>query len=368
MMALLHRFFWEDSRTRGATYAFTAITGIIYALVRNLAFQKPERQVSLELIAFLFVSNFTLILLYCLRGGKIGSQPAPVFTYRLPLSLRLGGVAACLVLLTAPQLSVSTVQAAIVNQRLERAASSVEPDKVPHLSNNQLQARFQKITSIANTSIEYKIPARPDLVEKVRSNLEETLRSVNPNHEEPRKSGVAAFIALVAYARANNVLISISGPILLFSHGETGNMMVSQVPIKNATGWWQGSAQGSAIFAIPETLGAVFPISHSSVVFNAINFKAFGFGRGFVETDNESQVVIMNATVDGATQKLDAIVWLNIKFKNSKIIYSGEPLYLGDVTFENCLFQFGSDAESQKVLTQIKAAGNQPVTVLSGEQ
>jgi len=47
MMALLHRFFWEDSRTRGATYAFTAVAGIIYASVRTLAFQKPERQVNL---------------------------------------------------------------------------------------------------------------------------------------------------------------------------------------------------------------------------------------------------------------------------------------------------------------------------------
>jgi len=31
----------------------------------------------------------------------------------------------------------------------------------------------------------------------------------------------------------------------------------------------------------------------------------------------------MNATIEGAAQKLDAIVWLKIKFKDSKIIYSG---------------------------------------------
>jgi|SRR5882724_7544604 len=369
MMALLHRFFWEDSRTRGATYAFTAVAGIIYASVRTLAFQKPERQVNLELVVFLLVSNFTIILLYCLRGGKIVSQPTAASTYRIPLFLRYVGAAACLILLTAPQLSVSAVQAAIVNQRLERAASSVEPDKAAHLPNNQLQARFQKITSIANTSIVYKIPASPDLVERVRSNLEATLRSVNPSREELHKSGVAAFIALVAYARANNVLISVNVPTVLLPHGETGNSMISQVPLKNHAIWWQGSAQGNAIWAIPTpALGAVFPVSHASVFFDAVNFNAFGLGRSFVETDNESQVVIMNATIEGAAQKLDAIVWLKIKFKDSKIIYSGGPLYLGDVTFENCLFQFGSDADSQKVLAQIKAARNQPVTVLSGVQ
>jgi hypothetical protein len=74
----------------------------------------------------------------------------------------------------------------------------------------------------------------------------------------------------------------------------------------------------------------------------------------------------MNATIEGATQKLDGIVWLNIKFKNSQIIYNGGPVYLGDVTFENCQFQFGSDTESQKVLAQIKGSGAQPVTLFSG--
>ena len=74
----------------------------------------------------------------------------------------------------------------------------------------------------------------------------------------------------------------------------------------------------------------------------------------------------MNAAIEGAAQKLDAIVWLNVKFKNSQIIYSGGPFYLGDVTFENCQFQFGSDAESRKALAEIKEMGKQPVTLVSG--
>jgi hypothetical protein len=367
MMGLLHRFFWEDSRTRGATYALTAVAGIMYATVRTLAFHKPERQVDVELVAFLFITNFAVILLYCLRSRKVESKPASVLAYRLPLLVRYAGLAACLILLTAPQLSVSTVQAAIINQRLERAASSIEPDKAARLPNNQLKARFQKITSIANTSMEYKIPASPDLVEKVRNNLEEALRSVDPSHEDVRRSGVAAFIAVVAYARANNVLISFNFPILLLPHRETGNWFISQVFIEDQTVWHQGSAEGTTIIALPNPSSEpVFPVSHSRVVFNALNFNSPGVRRPFVGTDNESQVVVMNATVEGASQKLDAIVWLKIKFKNSQILYAGGPLYLGGVTFENCQFQFGSDPESQRVLAQIEAAANQPVTIVSG--
>ena len=366
MMSSLHRFFWEDSKSRGAIYALTAVAGIIYATVRTLAFHTPERQVEVELVGFLLISNIAAVFLYCLRSRKDESKPASLLTYRMPLLVRYGGLAACIILFSAPQLSVSTVQAAIVNQRLERAAASIEPDKAARLPSNQLKVRFQRIASIANTSTQYKISASPDLVEKLKNNLQATLRSVNPG-EDVRRSGVAAFINLIAYARFNNVLIAVNAPTVLLPHGETGNSLISQVPLKNGAIWWQGSAQGNTIIALPDpSLGAVFPVSHSSVVFNAVNFNALGMRRAFIGTDNESQVVVMNATIEGATQKLDAIVWLKIKFKNSQIIYGGGPLYLADVIFENCQFQFGSDPESQKVLAQIKAAGNQPVTLVSG--
>lgn len=396
----MHSFFWEDSGFRGLAYAFIAVAGTLYATVRTLVFHGPERQVAAELFVLVLVLNSAAVALNYMMMKKreslrfnipdevIGTHrldyrgvlaeralsstyvrlPASYIprTYRLSLKLRYGGLVACLILLSAPRLSVSKVQAAILNQRLERAASSIEPDRASSLSNNQLKTRFQKIASIASTSTQYKISANPDLVEKVKNNLEETIKSVNPSGDV-RRSGVAAFVALVAYARANNVLIAVNVPTILLPHGETGNSMISQVPLKNGAVWWQGSAQGNAIWAIPDpSLGAVFPVSHSSVVFNAVNFNAFGMQRAFIGTDNESQVVIMNATIEGAAQKLDAIVWLNIKFKNSQIIYSGGPLYLGDVTFENCQFQFGSDTESQKVLAQIKEMGKQPVTLVSG--
>lgn len=314
-----------------------------------------------------FVTLLLSVLASWLATSPSNESAIPERAPLLSPIIRYGGLGACLILLIAPRLSVSQVQAAIVNQRLERAALSIEPGKAPALSSNQLKTRFQQIASIANTSTQYKIPANPDLVKKVKNNLEETLKSVNPSREDVRRTGVAAFVALVAYARANNVLLAVNVPTILLPHGETGNSMISQVPLKNGAAWWQGSAQGSTIIGMPEPSSEpVFPVSHSSVVFNAVNFNGFGMRRAFVGTDNESQVVIVNATIEGATQKLDAIVWLNIKFKNSQIIYNGGPLYLGDVTFENCQLQFGSDTESQKVLAQIKEIGKQPVTLVSG--
>jgi len=387
-MNSLYRFFWLNSKERGLVYALTALLGIAYASLRSLVFHGPERQVAIELLVLIVVGVCTGVALEYLTSKKgffaglqFGTQTFESWQYkhvfvrnltqlgalRISAKVKYAGAIACMILLSSSRLDVSKVQAAIINQRLERAASAIEPDKTADLPSSQLKARFQKISSIANTSLENKITANPDLVEKVRNNLAETLKTVNPSSEDARRSGVAAFVALVAYARYNNVAIALNVPTILFSHGETGNSMISQVPLKNGASWWQGSPEGNTIFAEPTpSAEPVFPVSHARVVFNGIGFMGFGLGRPFVGTDNESQVVIMNATVAGASQKLDSIVWVNIKFKTSRIIYSGGPLYLGETSFENCLFEFGSDPASQKVLEQIKAAGNRPVTVVSG--
>jgi hypothetical protein len=52
----------------------------------------------------------------------------------------------------------------------------------------------------------------------------------------------------------------------------------------------------------------------------------------------------------GGSKKYGNSSRLNIKFKNSEIIYDGGPLYLGDVTFENCILKFGNDAVSQRAV------------------
>ena len=101
--------------------------------------------------------------------------------------------------------------------------------------------------------------------------------------------------------------------------------------------------------------------------FSDVNFWGLvGPGRAFVGADSTSQVLVRNATITGASQSLDSIVWLKVKFVNSEIIYNGSPLYLGDVIFENCRFTFRDDPESQKTLAQIQQAEGKPLTLVSG--
>ena len=367
-MNRLFEFAFIDRAYRFKAYSLSGTIALICALVGRFSLNRDEK-VILRMMAIVVCSLVTLFMLRYIFARKASAPEvsAPAMPSLRYLALAIAVVLSGFLGISAQPKIVSRVQAAIINQRLQKAVSSLEPDKAARLPNTQLKSRFQRVTSIADTSIQYKIPASPDVVEKLKNNLGGTLNAVSPGQEDVRRSGVTAFVALVAYARANNVLLAVNVPTILLPHGETGNSLVSQVPLKNGAGWWQGSPQGNTIIAMPTPISEpVFPISHSSAVFNGVNFNAFGSGRPFVGTDNESQVAVMNATIQAASQKLDSIVWMDIKFQNSRIIYDGGPLYLGNVAFENCQFQFGSDPESQKVLAEIRGAANQPVTIASG--
>src|SRR5260221_1093406 len=83
----------------------------------------------------------------------------------------------------------------------------------------------------------------------------------------------------------------------------------------------------------------VFPVSpNTTVIFNNLDFNAFGGMRSFVGTDGKSQVVVINATIH-AVQKLDFIVWLNVRFGGSIILYNGVASYLGQGNFCNVILQ-----------------------------
>jgi hypothetical protein len=362
---LLHEFFWENARARGTAYVVTAAIAFLYGVVMLLVFRRSEQRVIYEVIAILLASNVAAVLLYYLRTPKAIRLLESSKTYRLRPLLRCAGVVAFAILLAAPKLSVSAVEAAIVNQRLESAASAVDPEKAGKLRPNQLKTRFDTIASIAATSMRNGVRANPAVVDEARSNIEATLKSMNPS-EEARKSGVAAFVAMVAFAQYSHVSMAINLPtILLPGNQGTGMSLVSKVPLRNGSALWEG--QGLTIIPTPDPSSEpVFPTSESSVVFDRVNFKGFGMGRSFIGTDRRSSILVMNATIDGASQPLDSIVWLNISFKDSVIHYDGGPLYLGNVTFENCRFEFGADTTSQKVLSQIQLAGKSPVTLVSG--
>lgn len=69
------------------------------------------------------------------------------------------------------------------------------------------------------------------------------------------------------------------------------------------------------------------------------------------------------------TQDLSGVYWIHTTFENSVIVYNGGPLYLADVTFKNCTFDFGNDSQSREVKAALLGTvrRNRPSTLLLAE-
>jgi hypothetical protein len=92
------------------------------------------------------------------------------------------------------------------------------------------------------------------------------------------------------------------------------------------------------------------------------NFFRFRLGDETVR-----RVVAVDVQVYTCSQQLDGPKWINDKFHGSKIKYNGGSLYLADVIFDNCTFEFGNDPSSRAVLAKIMASNGKPVNILIPE-
>jgi hypothetical protein len=78
-------------------------------------------------------------------------------------------------------------------------------------------------------------------------------------------------------------------------------------------------------------------------------------------------VIADNVLVRHCGQDLAGIYWIHTIFENSDVRYEGGPLYLADVTFKNCTFSFGKDAQSQNVKRAILGSRGKPTSVMIAE-
>ena len=360
----LYRFFWENSRYRASVYGVAVAGGTLYGTLGTLGFHKPGHRIEVELAVLLFLGvSIAVIVRHFLRQPTEARTLRGHLQYHAVLRIR-SGVVALLILIGAQKVPIASVQAAIVSHRLQSAASAIAPQAAAHLPSDQLQAGFRKVHAIAATSIEYRISADNNVLQEVQNNLRETIEAINSDDRAVRASGVSAFVALIAYARFNSVLLSMQIPSVTIPRG---NYLVSPVPLDKGSVWWQGSPEGSTILALANAApGATFPISHSVVVFNDVNYNSLGLSRPFITADSGSRVVVMNSVIGGAPQQLDGIVWLKVRFENCRVLYNGGPVYLGEVSFQNCQFEAGDDPESQMLLAQVQAAAGQPITLVLG--
>ena len=99
-----------------------------------------------------------------------------------------------------------------------------------------------------------------------------------------------------------------------------------------------------------------------------IHVTISNFGRAIVVQPNMmGKIVVYDSTlINNGSQELAGVQWVKTTFENTKIIYHGGDVYLSDVTFRNCTFDFGKDPQSAALLRRLQdcQVKHKPATLL----
>jgi archaellum component FlaC len=221
------------------------------------------------------------------------------------------------------------------------------PEIARKISPKELKARFQQASYIVNSDLQKQVPQKPDVVKLIRNDLNTTLKNV-PLPEDVHQAGVVALAHVQGYvvfcSRAftqgiRGAVILPEGNMMLAGGGsETPNLRVGAV-------WNVGKGQDKTAFIIAPSYPppSVFYADAPSVMTD-LSILSLNWPRDLdaltLRGDNAS-ALFFHVGIRGLNQNLAKITWLSVTFQNSVVRYNGEPLYLVDVRFENCKFEFG---------------------------
>jgi hypothetical protein len=186
-------------------------------------------------------------------------------------------------------------------------------DKIPTALVNELQAHFQTATSTADNFISAGVPVNPSALVPLQRFIRTSLETRTTLPKAVRTEGLSAYIFVRGYS--------------LFSQN------------------WQEQEPYSII--------------HVTIA---------GFGKAIVVGESaRNKVVVYNSKImNNGSQELDWAEWIKTDFEGTKIVYHGGDVYLADVTFKNCTFDFGEDAASQALFRKLQESQSlqKPATVV----
>jgi hypothetical protein len=202
-----------------------------------------------------------------------------------------------------------------LNLRLQQSQSPlgriiVGPNEAKALSSSELRQTFEKANKFIDASLKEERPAAtPDLTYEV-SSVRAVLHLVTMS-KDAREAGVSTLGRLAAYDTLGRLV-------------RTGKLQNIFIQDKFAN-------SGTAISA---------PLENAKLTI-------------FVDSD------FVNVGQD-----LTGFKWVRDRFRNSRILYSGGPLYLSEVSFTDCSFQFAADPVSRKVLDLIRVSNGKTVSIV----
>ncbi len=104
-------------------------------------------------------------------------------------------------------------------------------------------------------------------------------------------------------------------------------------------------------------------VGDAPIAFSGVNFTAsWKQVTPLIIRGKPINTLVENAKLDNVTQPIENVIWMNVDFVNSVVAYSGGPVFLENVRFKDCTFQFRPGPSAAELKDRITKADGGPIT------
>lgn len=348
-----------DSKMRRLFTAGTILISVGYALVCELVLHRKETRVTYETVALVIVlaaiSPLVYVFLHPFHFRSEGKQLAHV---GVPKRWLVAFLVAVPILAFGPLLELSQIQTAVVNARLFWATLSVGGVYAYSPAPGRIIKQLNNVQSIVEFTQKHKVDADPTLTRRLQSQIEQNVTE----KKFPQSAKLSAWEAIISLATYNN-FEQLPGQNVSIGGGET---TIDPKSIQ------LGSDPSQVLHIIGNDSTLLFgPLGSFGVGTRPIVFS----GINFIGSSNESSplgiegtttnTLVQNAKLQNVVQPIDLVIWVNVEFENSTVVYHGKAVFLKNVRFKNCQFQFDPHADTSELQLRIANANGGPVTYVN---
>lgn len=320
-------FFLAEQSLRWKVYLVSAGVSFVYAIINSFALHRPEETVTLETVLLVFALVTMFVLARILWAKTVASESESQRPrIRFGWKLAVPAMAAIVVLAWVYVEGISTLQAMLVESKLESLTSFFDSVQASNVSEDDLRARYRKTERVTNASLRQDVPVDPSILKNTQQAIRHSL-GVARLSDGTKQLGEATAIDLYSFSITRDVQEGKIAP----QYAGTLNMSSE---FRGQAPYVQGSYTGQSWFILGPG-GRIGPTSN--LILDHVNVRGMVPVEALVVSGERPNVVVRSAVFENVTQFLDQVTWVDMTFEASRIRYrEGAPLRLRNVSFKNC--------------------------------
>jgi hypothetical protein len=367
-----HESFTSNGRARAKVLFWAVAASFVYGVINNQILSRPEETVDSEMLAVCALTIILQIVMYYVGAKYFETSRTLVsglwwrisrfehWKYSPALATFLLAISlASMMFIGAPNF-----QAKVVDFRFDRLTKQIRSVEAAYPFQDTAAHPFEQLLSTVETTARYNVPVDTRRVERARNAIADSLSSKHLPESEKR-SAWATMAGLGAYADYRSIEQGGLGPRPVRLGKTDPNeafVLSSHVELKDVPAWFVGTQSNVQIGDVG------FILTNAKAIFDDLRFQGEYSGAiPILVKDASSKVLVRNSAFRSVTQDLQGVSWQNVQFSDSIILYSGGPVNLYMVKFQQCNLQFGGDQISQELKMRILSANGQPISFAAGE-